>query len=56
MTAPYWLRNVPESLRERLRALGRIEEATARQVEAETGFRRLGAASLLERLEREWSA
>ena len=39
-----------------LRALGRVEEATDRQAEAETGFRRLGAASLLARLEREWSA
>jgi tetratricopeptide (TPR) repeat protein len=35
-----------------LRALGRIEEAAERRAEAEAGFRRLGAASLLERLER----
>jgi tetratricopeptide (TPR) repeat protein len=39
-----------------LRALGRVEEATERRLEAENGFRQLGAAILLKRLEREWSA
>ena len=37
-----------------LRALGRANGAAARKAEAENGFRALGAASLLERLEREW--
>lgn len=35
-----------------LGALGRVEEATERKTEAETGFRRLGATTLLERLQR----
>jgi tetratricopeptide (TPR) repeat protein len=39
-----------------LRALGRLEQATERRTEAEAGFRRLGAATLLERLQRQWGA
>jgi tetratricopeptide (TPR) repeat protein len=37
-----------------LRALGRLEQATERRTEAVAGFRRLGAATLLERLQRQW--
>ena len=39
-----------------LRALGRVKQATERRIEAEAGFRRLGAATLLERLQRQWGA
>ncbi len=38
-----------------LRSLGRVNEAAARRVEAEEGFRALGAVALLDRLAREWS-
>jgi tetratricopeptide repeat protein len=39
-----------------LKAMGRREEAAARQYQAEEGFRQLGATTLLERLERELGA
>jgi tetratricopeptide (TPR) repeat protein len=39
-----------------LRALGRGEESGERRAEAEAGFRRLGAAQLLDRLQQEWAS
>jgi len=36
-----------------LKALGRLKESSGRREEAEAGFRRLGASSMLERLERD---
>ena len=36
-----------------LKALGRLEDAAERRNEAEAGFRRLGAAALLERLQQD---
>ncbi|MEO8089807.1 MAG: tetratricopeptide repeat protein [Gemmatimonadales bacterium] len=39
-----------------LKGLARMDEATVRRTEAETGFRQLGATALLERLERELEA
>ena len=38
-----------------LRSLGRVNEEAGGGVEAEEGFRALGAVALLDRLAREWS-
>jgi tetratricopeptide (TPR) repeat protein len=39
-----------------LHALGRDEESAERRGEAEAGFRRLGAAQMLDRLQQEWAS